>query len=289
MVAKKKKSKVKVLLPNMIPVDQLIFDESNPNKQDKKTFELLVANIKEVGFDENAIAITTDKFTEDGRPMYKLVAGNHKVMAAMRNDVDEVPVVIRDDWDKYTVMSQAYRRNFSRGEVDRLVYTNIVNQLREEEGLNDHEVMRKLGIHDEEKFQSQLAQEVDEEYKGTSGSGSGGLDDSAEEELNNRIKLIDNIGLVVSEIVEKYGDTIPFSLLIFPTSGRKHAYIQSTPALKAVLTKVFQECVQKGHDVSSTLAGLINVGVAQTNFAANQVVEEFGDDFTEITIEDLQS
>lgn len=285
-MAKKKKTPKKIFMPELVSVDQLVYDDENTNRQDKKTFELLVDNIDQEGFDEPCIVIPTQDSLDDGRPVYKVVHGNHRAKGAIRNGYTEVSAIIRDDWDDTKAATQAYRRNFSRGEVDPLAYQNLVKHLEVDEGLSSHEAMKALGIHDEAVYTRFLEEEF-----GASSSNSK-VNDAAEkdeEALSNRIKLIDNIGLIVSEIVERYGDTIIYSFLIFPASGRKHMYVQSSPALKAVLTRIATECVSKGEDLAGTLAALLNVGIAHTNYAPGREVPETDSEFTEIDLGDIES
>jgi hypothetical protein len=284
-----KKKNLKVFLPEMVDVSRLVWDDNNPNEQDVATSKSVRKNIEEQGFDENLIVIPLPETDDNGLPKLKVVSGNHKGQYAVEKGARQLPAVIRDDWDHVTAVTQSVRRNIDRGSVEKKAFTDIVLGLHKE-GLTDAEVMTRMGIHEQQKYDNYIiakAMEAEEEVQ--RGAVSAANKDETEVEVANRIKLIDNIGYVVSEILDKYGATVPYSFIVFPVAqgGRKHMYIQSTPGLKTVLTRIAQECIKTGQDMSTTLTGLLNIGLANTKFAEVPEVSDNNSDFLEFNLDEL--
>jgi ParB-like nuclease domain len=286
----KKKQPLKIFEPVMLPVDQLVWDDNNPNIQDKSTAKLVKANIEEQGFDENLLVIPLTETTEDGRKKYKVVSGNHKGRYAVEAGADKLPVTIREDWDMLTSALQSVRRNVSRGAVEPAAYTAIVKAARDSK-LEDNEIMTRMGIHQQHVFEQNLIKKVldDEQASRLQHTGASVSQGEAEQQdVAGRIKLIDNVGYVVSEILDKYGHTIPYSFIVFPVSqgGCKHMYVQATAPLKTVISHIAKECMANGQDLSSVLAGLLNKGLASSNMSHPSADPGDLDAFDEFSIEE---
>lgn len=249
-------TKIRIFKPEMIPVEKLRFLEGNSNKQNQHTFSELKQNIVDHGFDETLLVVP------DG-DNYTIVSGNHRAKAAIELGIESLPCQIRDDWDEVTKELQSVRRNYSRGEIDKNLFTAQVNAIKEKHQIQDHDIMEGIGFKDIEAFA-----ELYKAEKAAAEEGYGRMQEEASSDANS-VKIIDDLGLIISSIIQKYGDTVPHSFIIFPVSGKNHLYIQSNTALKKSLQTIAANCVAKGLDLNVALTGILAIGLAQTDFANN--------------------
>jgi hypothetical protein len=174
----------------------------------------------------------------------------------------QFPCVVRDDWDSVEQQIQLVRRNYVRGKLDREAFTSAVNALSAEAAIGLDLIQERMGFEDvdlfSEYYQKEKARDVQIAEAVTSGGSRGGG--------AGKVKMIDDLGLVLSTIFERYGDTAPHSYIIFPAGGKNHMYIQCSPALKRILETVSQGCLQQQLDINIALGGLLAIGMDSSNF-----------------------
>lgn len=245
----------------MVPRALLFKHPSNSQKQSKHEFAELRKSIRDNGFDESLLVVPR----EDGEG-YWIVAGNHRFDAGGAEGMDEFPCVIRDDWDEVKAKIELVRRNYVRGKLDKDAFTAAVNELRDEHGLALDDIMEQMGFEDADKFSVFFREEQEKEEKIARevASSDAGV-----------IKMIDDLGLIVSAILNKYGDTIVNGFIIFPAGGKNHLFISANPALKKTMQDIAQGCVEARLDINVALAGVLAIGLANTNFlkSKSQVVD----------------
>lgn len=284
MAAKKKttpkKTGVQVHMAQLVPAAQLAEHPRNSNKQSRHTHKELKRSIKEEGFDENLIICPRD----DGQDGYFIVSGNHRFKIGKSLGMSEFPCVIRDDWEQVQQQIQLVRRNYHRGKIDKASFTAAVNALSEDSALSLDLIQEQMGFSDPDSFAELYEEEKAREERiaeAVAGGNSGGGGGAA-----NKVRMIDDLGLVLSTIFERFGDSAPQSFLIFPAGGKNHMYINVTPALKRILETVAQGCVQQQLDMNIVLGGLLAIGMDNSAFKtlepeADRIVErgsEVGDD-----------
>lgn len=243
----------KVHKAQMIKVDKLRLLEHNSQKQTKHQFEELKKNMSEVGFDESLIVRTM----ADGS--YEVISGNHRFKAAKELGFTEIPCVIRDDWDDVKAQLQSVRRNYARGAIDKNLFTEQVNALQEQ-GVSFTDIVDGIGFADMDEFASMYKDQQEKEKEAHEA-----MAEEASSDIQ-QVKMIDDLGIIISTILEQYGDTVPNSFIIFPVSGKRHLYIASNGSLKKSLQQIATACVQQGMDINVALAGLLSIGLSQTNF-----------------------
>lgn len=274
MAAKKKKAKkngVKIWQTTLLPAEQLNEDPANTQRQDRKTFEELKKNIQEHGFDENLLVT----LNEDGET-YTIRSGNHRFRAGRAAGMVEFPCVIREDWDEVQAALQSVRRNYARGEIDRVAFTAVVDDLQSSHSVNLEDIYEGMGFNDAEAFSVYYEKEREKEEQIA-------RDVVAGSEGAAKVRLMDDLGLVLSHIFEEYGDTVPCGFIVFPAGGKKHMFIQSTNALKKVLGSVAGRCRETDLDLSTAVAGLLQIGINNTSFLAENKKEELEDQEAEMT------
>jgi len=168
---------------------------------------------------------------------------------------DTVRPRIRNDWDKVEQQIQLVRRNYVRGKLDKTSFTQAINSLAEEQALGLDSIYERMGFEDADMFAEFYQKEKATERKVAHGAVSA-----------PQVKMIDDLGLVLSSIFERFGDTVPQSFIIFPVGNKNHLYVQCTPALKRTIEAVAQQCVAQGLDMNIALGGLLAIGMDGSNF-----------------------
>jgi hypothetical protein len=243
----------------MIPKELLHEHPRNSNKQNRHTFKELRESIRENGFDETLLTVPRE--TDDG---YWIISGNHRFRAGVAEGLEEFPCIVRDDWDEIQEQVELIRRNYVRGNLDKDAFTVAVNVIAEEHAIPLDEIREAMGFPDAEVFLEYYKQE-DEINKKV---------ERQRSENAPKVKMVDDLGLVLSGIFEEYGDTVDQSFIIFPAGGRKHMYIAATPALKRVLESIAEKCIAEHLDINLVLGGLLVIGMENSQFKGPDVNAE---------------
>jgi hypothetical protein len=234
---------------------------NNSNVQSKHVFNNLKESIKENGFDETLLVIPR---AEGG---YTIMSGNHRFRAGKEVGMTEFPCVVRTDWDELTAEYESVKRNYGRGELDKKAFTAQVDRLTADLGADLEEVYHNMGFKDAQEFshlyerEKQLDAEMAKKVMDTSTSA-------------QAVKMIDDIGNIVSTILAEYGHTVPHSFLIFPAGAKTHLYVAANPALKAKIQAIAEQAVAQRLDMNVALAGLLEIGMAATNFLKGKGTKE---------------
>jgi ParB-like nuclease domain len=253
----------KVHLPKLLPVALLAEHPNNSNVQSKHVFKELQESILQGGFDEALIVVPR----KDGDGYY-VVSGNHRFRAGKSVGYEELPCIVREDWDDVESEIQLVRRNYVRGQIDRAAFTDSVNRLSKDQSLALDVIMERMGFEDSDAFAEFYKQEKTREKRtaGEVASANSGA---------QQVKMIDDLGVIISAIFEKYGNTVPQSFLIFPTGGKNHIFVQVTPALKRSIDAITTKCIADGLDINTVLGGLLQIAIHNTAFfkVGNKVPE----------------
>jgi len=256
-MAKKPKAPIKVHTAVMISADKLRVHPDNSNKQSRHVQKELRESIKTLGFDESLLCVP-DK---DNPGSFVVVSGNHRYEAGVSVGMEEFPCVVRDDWTNVDSQIQLVRRNYIRGDLDKQAFTAAVDKLVLEEQLSLSSVQELLGMPDPDEFAALYEQKEEKEREmGARIAAGGGAGAS------NTVALIDDLGITISTLLDRYGHTAPNSFVIFPLSRKNHFFVQVNSGLKKTLEVIAQVCVQQGLDVNVALSGLLAVGMSTTGF-----------------------
>lgn len=250
-------------MPVMMDIDLLSEHESNTQRQSPHVHKELRKSIRENGFDEQLLV--TPK--EDGSG-YWIVSGNHRFRAGVAEGMTEFPVVIRNDWSAVQAIIESVRRNYVRGAIDKEAFTIAVNGLSEDASIPVATIMEQMGFENTEAF-SALYQEVQEQEERAV--------ESAKEAASSDVgivKLMDDIGYVVSNIVAKHGHTVPYSFIVFPLGNKNHMYVACNPSLKKSMSAIAQMALSNNLDINVVLAGILAIGLDETNFLNNEGKDE---------------
>lgn len=111
----------------LVPVDQLTTSPLNPNVESPFIFEKLVESIKEFGFIDPII-------TRKVHGRYEVVGGAHRLRAAQKLNMTEVPIVDVDDLDDVSARKLLIVLNETKGVADQDMLAQLVQSIREDGG-----------------------------------------------------------------------------------------------------------------------------------------------------------
>jgi len=245
---------IKVHEVQLLPSAELFELEHNSQKQSKHEFEELRNSIRDNGFDETLLVRPVD-----GK--YEVVSGNHRYRAGVAEGMLKFPCVVQEDWDDTKAMVESVRRNYVRGKIDKDVFTAQVNQIVEEDNLDLDTIREQLGFEDEETFADFYLDRVVEEDEAVKAA--------AEAVSTPAVKLLDDLGTVLSNILAEYGHTVPNSFIIFPAGKKHHIYIAANSSLKSAIEAIAEKSVEQDLDINVSLGGILQIGLAQTDFLTN--------------------
>lgn len=115
---------LKTLKIEYVPVNSIIPNEYNPNRQSDHDFELLLKSIEEDGFTQPIVCVRR----EDGN--LKIVDGEHRWRAGSTLGMTEVPVVITPMTEAQAKIA-TLRHNRARGSEDLELTANLIKDLEQ--------------------------------------------------------------------------------------------------------------------------------------------------------------
>lgn len=239
----------------MVAATELVEHDTNTQKQSRHVFSELRQSIRDNGFDETLLVRPTDDGT------YEVVAGNHRFRAGLAEGMTEFPCVVRDDWDDVKVAIESVRRNYVRGNIDRKAFTAEVDRLSSTEALPIDVIYSQMGFEDADTFSDYYLKEKERQEAVAKKVATGSTTAAA-------VRIMDDLSGIVSQLLAEHGHTIPNSFIIFPTAGKNHLFVASNPTLKNTLQAVVETAVAKNLDVNVAITGLLQIGLAHSNFIA---------------------
>lgn len=265
------KKKIKIHEAQLLHVSVLHEHKENAQRQSKHVFKELRESILKNGFDEPILV--TPRKDGDG---YWIVSGNHRFKAGKAEGMIEFPAIVHEEWTTTEAAIEAIRRNYVRGQIDKAAFSAAVDALSIEASLPKATIFEQMGFENDEAINALYEQEKEEarqveKLSKEAASSDGGV-----------IKLMDDIGYVVSNILAKYGHNVPHSFIVFPTGSKNHMYIASNPSLKKSLEAIATMCASQNLDINVALAGIIAVGLDETGFVEgngrDKIVERVDED-----------
>jgi len=251
-----------------IHVDHLHEFEGNPQEQDNETFNNLVQEIEMDGFDEPIQVVPAPDL---GPEEFRIVSGNHRYKAARVLDYEELPAVVKDNWDELTAKIKVIRRNRLKGELDPTKFTRFANEIINEESLDTEVLQEMMGFKDLDEMMEYYKEERKAKEKKVR---------KVADEANAQLKLIDNLSYILNRLFTDYGDTVPFNFMFFTFGSKMHLMVQMNNKLKRLIEKISKKCVEDGLDINVVLPGLLDAGMESMSFISGppeiEEIEERG-------------
>jgi hypothetical protein len=234
-----------------IAIEQIQNNEWNPNEMTAAAFNLLSENVDDVGFlDPPLIVPIIGQKTDDGRQMFRIVDGEHRVEQQRLSDAKLIRCVIADPekFDEITQKKQTMRMNSIRGKVNPKKLAKLVTDLIEG-GVPYADMAHELGFADPDEFQSILSAARD----------SLPTDDMKKEfdKVKDEIKTVDDLSLVLNRLFTKFGDTLPHNFMVLDFGGREHIWVRMKRGEHKKIIDKARECVAGGVTFDSVLSQIL--------------------------------
>lgn len=230
-----------------LPVDKIVPNDWNVNEEDEVTFDALVDEVSETGFIDSLTVVPM----EDGT--YTILGGEHRWMAAKASGEEEVPCLIlkgekwRDaDLQKFVTV----RMNVIRGKLNPEKFARLYEEMVAKYGAD--QLQKMFGFVDKRAFQRIV--------KGVTKATKQALPKELHGELEEKAKdakTVDDLGTIVQEMFQKYGDTVAQSFMIFTHGKQEHIYITMTAKMRKAMDKVTLYCETMGTDINDFMEPII--------------------------------
>lgn len=235
-------AKVAKIRTQQIAVDTLHEYPGNPNEQTATTFANLVDEISTDGFEE-PLAVVPRNNVEPGLNGYTVVSGNHRLRCLKQLGYTAVDCVVHD-WNAEQCKIKVMRRNMMRGDADPTKFTSLVDSLN---GYTNDQLVDLMGFQDMDEF-AQLYQASSFNHH------SGGGMDKAE-------NLVDGLLVIVNRLLSEYGDTIPYSFMVFLYGKKIHTMVQSDSETRKILNELAATCRTTGEDINGLFCKVMQEGM----------------------------
>ena len=161
---------MKIAKTKIVPINEVVENEWNPNEQDEITFNELTSDIDTEEFDEPLQVVLlskTDPLYDEGK-RYKIIGGAHRFRAVKVLGWSEIPIVIKKYESEETQKIKTVRRNMLRGKNNKTKFTQLVHSLNRKQdvtlatdmGFNSKEALMMAMLNEKGKYDPDMAQEI---------------------------------------------------------------------------------------------------------------------------------
>lgn len=213
-----------------IPVEDLIHDDDNPNQMDEDTFDQLVEEIREQGFDEPIHVRACP--TQEGK--YEIGSGHHRTKAAIVLGMPVVPAVVKQWTDREKKVALT-KRNVLRGKMNKEKLLRLYQDVSK--GRDPVQVQRELGFTDTKAFEKLVESTI---------SNAPPKVRKKLEEAKEEIKSIDDLSSVLNRIFKESGSELDEGYMVFSFGGKSHHYFQIDKATDDALKALLRACDKEG-------------------------------------------
>lgn len=167
----------------LVPIEQLQANDYNPNKMDRRMFELLKKSIVEDGL---TMPIVTYHDKENDK--YIIVDGFHRYSTLLKLGVKKVPISIIDKNISKRKIS-TIRHNKAKGTHQLDLVAKVLKDLMADKSMSYAEIMDKLGMIAEEVVIYDKEFKISNEFDDVDFSNSWSRDHDKEAELYHKVEL----------------------------------------------------------------------------------------------------
>lgn len=232
-----------------IDPERLRPNPSNPNEQDERTFNALVASIQQEGWLEPCQVVQVDE--DEHGPVYEIQSGQHRWEAAKVIGCKVMCLPLdpakfdqdRRDWN-------LVKQNILRGDLNPEKFTTLYRRLTER---YDDEVMQSLmGFTTEDAFRK-LYKEVKSALPPEL--------QSALDDVKDEIRTIDDLSMVLNRLFAEYGETLPSNMMVFSWGGREVLWVRCDDPLWKMVSALAKETADADGDVAARMHELLQGGL----------------------------
>lgn len=225
-----------------IPLEDLIPDDDNPNEMDEATFDLLIEEIREIGFDE-PIQVRPHP-TMKGK--YQISGGHHRVKAATVVGMQSVPAVIKNFSDRQQKVALV-KRNALRGELNKPKLAKLYHELAKG-GKDPTQLQRELGFSNPKKLDL-LIEQAEKTMTPTQ--------KKKLAEAKENIKSLDDLSSVLNRIFKESGSELDQGYMVFSFGGKEHHYFQIDAETNDALKRLKARCDKDGTKYVDALQSIV--------------------------------
>lgn len=228
----------------LLPVEEIEPNSWNTNEMDPEDFDLLVSEIKEVGFIDPLQVVPM----VDGG--FRLLGGEHRWKAAQELGMDEIPCTVLSDerWQEEDLQKfVTVRLNQLHGKANTQKMIALYQEMESKYGSKS--LKRMFAYTDTDAWKKLLKQMK----KAIKGAGlPKGAQDKFDEEADNA-KSMGDLSQILNTIFNQHGDTLEYSFMVFSFGGKEHLYIAMSKKTKNVMDKVIEHCQEWGRDINEII------------------------------------
>lgn len=230
-----------------LPVESLIPSPDNPNEMDDETLDRLVEEIAEHGVIQTLAVVPLEDVEV---PIYRIVGGQHRWMAAQLAGLLEVPCLILEgeDWqDPDLQLMTLMRLNAIHGEINPEKFEPVYDRVVERYG--EDAAARVMGFMDQKAWES-LVKQTKKALKEA-------FPKDMHKEIDARAKKAktsEDLAKIADELLQKHGETLPQSYMVFTHASQQHIYVVMERRLKRVMEKLAAYSAKTGLDLGEAMA-----------------------------------
>lgn len=232
-------------------IEEIVPNEWNPNEQSELTFNELVYDIQNEGFDEpiQVVEIPEDDPQRQKGKRYRIIGGEHRFEAVRTLGWSKIPIVVKqyDSEDEQKI--KTVRRNMLKGDLNKAKFTQLVNSL--DGRRKDGELAIELGIQSREQLEALLVNEKGE------------YDPDLAEQIANVKKeetAIKNLSMILNKLFSEYGDTLSHSYMFFTYGTKLHLMVMMSRELQKKIDSLSIHCNEKDKDINEVLEKIVQFG-----------------------------
>jgi Skp family chaperone for outer membrane proteins len=128
-----------------------------------------------------------------------------------------VPCVVKKDWDEDKQKIETHTRNeIVNDEFDRPKFTLLANELMAMRKLTEQQLREEMAVHSDKRWDEMYLkrksnEELEERLK--------------TKEAEKEMKVIDSLSVIVNQLIQEFGETIPYGFMFFMLGKSVHLMV----------------------------------------------------------------
>ena len=243
-----------------LPIGQLEKSARNPNKMKPREFDLLVDNINQTGLTDPVLV------RQIGTDRYRIVGGHHRFDAATFLGFETVPCTVIDDpeFDDDAENFQLVRMNMIRGRMDPQAFFDLYQSVSSK--YSDIVLQDAFGFADESEFRRMVEQ--------TAATIADPVMKEKFKEAAKEVKTIDGLSRLLNELFTKYGDTVPYSFMVFDYGGQRSVWLQVSEKTIKALDVIGEVCREQARTMDDIVGSILqSIAKGELSDAVSHAIE----------------
>lgn len=235
-----------------VPIDLIEPNPDNPNEMDDDTFDRLVEEMEETGI------IAAIQIAPAPGDRFQIIGGEHRWRGAKVLGRETIPCNILTDeqyMDEDLRGLLMVRLNVIQGKMNREKFVSLYERMAKVYG---EEQLQALFGYTSTDAWKKLTKGVEDALRDTNIGGREGSSLASElKKKAGKIKTIDGLASVLSEILGENQGGLKHGFMVFTYGGKRHIHIAMTDELESAVDKLTGLCRDRGLDINDVLSGMI--------------------------------